>query len=80
MAIQRPGTETTLYVNTWEDEWPVEGDFLRTDAGSCYRVLEVRGAKFGSAHIGSFRVLRLDKDAVQFGQPGVYRWAFAPRG
>lgn len=80
MAVTRPGTTCELHVNEWTDEWPEEGDFLRTDAGSCYRVLEFRPARFGSAHIGHFHVMRLEKDAVQFGQPGVFRWAWAPRG
>lgn len=79
MAITRPGTETILYVHTWEDEWPVPGEFLRTDAGSCYRLLKVLEAQEGSLHIARFKVMRLEKDAVRAGQPGVFRWHFAPR-
>jgi hypothetical protein len=80
MAVTRPGTTTTLYVNTWEgDEWPVEGDFLRTDAGSCYRIDKVKPARFGSAHLFSLVVTRLEKDAVHAGAPGVFRWQFAQR-
>lgn len=80
MAVTRPGTECVLHINSWTDEkWPEPGDFLRTEAGSCYRILEFMPARFGSAHLGRWKVMRLDKDAVRDGQEGVFRWEFATR-
>lgn len=76
MAVTRPGTQTTLWVHAWDGVWPEPGDFLRTPPGACYRIDEVRGARFGSAALGSFVVTRLDKDAVKLGQPGVFEWRF----
>jgi hypothetical protein len=80
MAVTRPGTRVTLRVESWEADWPVAGDFLRTESGSCYRIEEVRPARFGSASLGSFVCTRLERDAVRLGAPGVFVWRFAARG
>jgi hypothetical protein len=80
MSVQREGTECVLHVNSWEGEaWPEPGDFLRTDSGTCYRIEAFLPARFGTAHIGRWRVTRMMKDAVQFGEPGVFRWEFSKR-
>ncbi len=64
------GTRCTLRMYRWAGPPPVEGDFLRTRAGSCYLIDEVRESR--SAHIAHvLRVTRLGKDAVCFGQEGV---------
>lgn len=54
---------------------PEEGDFLRTDSGSCYLIDKIRPPKRGRA-VAVFEVTRLGKDAVQFGDPGVWGWRF----
>lgn len=79
MAIAREGTQVILWVYEWGADWPEPGDFLRTESGSCYRIEKVRPARFGSATLGSFVCTRLMKDAVQDGDPGVFRWHFATR-
>lgn len=77
--MTRPGTKVELRVYAWGDEWPEPGDFLRTEPGSCYRIEKVKGARFGAASLGTFVCIRLERDAVQFGEPGVFRWEFAKR-
>lgn len=48
----------------------VEGDFIRTRAGSCYRVLSAyRSAGRG---VWKLHVVRLDREAVQEGDEGVH--------
>lgn len=65
------GTSCTLTIAWWDGDRPVEGDFLRTAAGSCYRIDE--------AHAHRFVCTRLDRDAVQLGGPGVWAWTWKPR-
>lgn len=72
------GTRATLRCYYWDEGEPVEGDFLRTDAGSCYRIEAVRESD--RDHIAYvLTVTRLGKDAVQFGDEGVSRWVWAKR-
>lgn len=60
----------------WDGELPEEGDFLRTQAGSCYLIEEWRPARPGSRSLGVFVCTRLEHNAVQEGDPGVFEWAF----
>lgn len=72
------GTRCTLRAYWWEDPAPVEGDFLRTAAGSCYRIEEICDSR--SEHIAHVLICtRLGKDAVQLGDPGVREWVWASR-
>jgi hypothetical protein len=50
---------------------PVAGDFLRSPAGSCYLIEDVRPSPTirGRAYL---TVTKLERDAVQFGEPGVW--------
>jgi hypothetical protein len=75
-----PGSEVVLGVNYWDGLVPEGGDFLRTRAGSCYQVLEFRPSRAGSKSRGRLRCVKLDRDAVLDGQPGVWRWEFSSRG
>lgn len=51
---------------------PVEGDFLRTEAGSCYLIDEVRRSpKYPTTRV-ILTCTRLEPDAVQHGQEGVW--------
>lgn len=63
----------------WDGPLPVQGDFLRTPAGSCYLIRDWRPARAGSKSLGTFVCERLEKDAVRFGEPGVFAWEFARR-
>lgn len=77
------GTTCRLGVDRWEGGTPldeVEGDFLRTAAGSCYQIVEVRKARPGSKRLATLVCIRLGKDAVGFGEPGVHRWEWTRRG
>lgn len=69
-----PGTTCTLSYDCADGE-PVPGDFVRTDAGSCYRIDAVRPSP---TRPGRFylSVMRLEHDAVQPQQDGVWplRW------
>jgi hypothetical protein len=81
MVTSRPGTQCNMRVNWWdarpgEEGFPVEGDFLRTAAGSCYLIDEWRPSRPGSESLGTFLCTRLERDAVAFGDPGVFEWAF----
>jgi hypothetical protein len=68
------GTLCVLYYDT-EDGTPAEGDFVRTDAGSCYRIDAVRPSPRRPTRF-NLTVTRLEHDAVQAGAPGVWplRW------
>lgn len=72
------GTQTTLRMNHWEGDPPVEGDFLRTRAGTCYQINEIHPSR-SPRIIYRLRVTRLGKDAVQFGDPGVTMLVWGPR-
>jgi hypothetical protein len=76
---REPGTRCSLRVEWWDGPLPVEGDFLRTPAGSCYRIVEFVRARPGSKSLGRLICERLERDAVQVGEPGVFKWTFAVR-
>jgi hypothetical protein len=63
----------------WDGPLPEPGDFLRTEAGSCYLIDDWRPARPGSQSLGTFVCVRLERDAVAASQEGVYEWAFARR-
>lgn len=69
--MREPGTTCRLRISYWDGERPVAGDFLRTPSGTCYRI--------DRALPSVFEVTRLGKDAVQFGEPGVFTWVFDKR-
>jgi hypothetical protein len=71
VPAKQPGERATLTVNAWEGDRPVEGDFLRTGTGRCYRIDEVRGRRL--------MVTVLENDAVQLGQDGVFEWRWTAR-
>jgi hypothetical protein len=80
-----PGTRCVLREYTGLRDGPClgeeplpAGDFLRTEHGSCYRIDEVRESR--SEHILAVYICtRLDHDAVQFGDDGVWGWRWARR-
>lgn len=65
------GAVVTLTVARWDGEPAVEGDFLRTRTGRCYRIDRVEGRRLVCTV--------LEKDAVREGEPGVWEWAWSPR-
>lgn len=72
------GTQCKLRCYHSDGPPPVEGDFLRTRTGTCYRIDRVRESTSG--HVAYvFTVTRLGKDAVQFDAPGVCEWIWAKR-
>lgn len=76
---REPGTESTLRALWWDGPLPEAGDFLRTRAGSCYEVLDVREGTSRGTIRATIRVMRLERNAVAEGDPGVWAWEFAPR-
>lgn len=68
-----------LRAGHWDGEAPEPGDFLRTAAGSCYLIEAVRPTRPGSQSRYVLGVRRLERDAVQPGQPGVHAWEFYSR-
>lgn len=58
---------------------PEAGDFFRTEAGTCYRIDDVRPGRAGSKVLFAFRCTRLGRDAVQDGDDGVWRWWWRTR-
>jgi len=79
MARAPLGATVTLTVNSWDGERPVEGDFLRTETGRCYRIEFIRWRQRGARTVATFRCRVLEDDAVRFGEPGVWGWAWASR-
>lgn len=76
------GAEVTLTVNSWADGVPsdeLEGDFLLTRSGTAYQIREWRPSRPGSKSLGRLVCVKLERDAVQLGDPGVWLWAFASR-
>jgi hypothetical protein len=69
----------TLTAKHWSGERPVEGDFLRTGTGRCYRIDFVRWRQRGAQVRGTLRCTVLEDDAVQAGQPGVFEWVWNRR-
>lgn len=78
MVPRPPGSRVKLGpIAYWPPEEPEEGDLLRTDAGSCYLIDEIkRNAEGKPRHL---LCTKLEKDAVQFGAPGVWRWCWSER-
>lgn len=64
------GTTCTLSYDC-EDGTPASGDFVLTSAGSCYRIDEVRPSARRASRF-YLNVTRLEPDAVQPGEPGVW--------
>lgn len=75
----KAGTTCWLRAHHWVGELAVEGDFLRTRNGSCYRILEVREGTGAGGVVANFKVERLDREAVEFGEPGVFEWRWNRR-
>lgn len=71
LGDRAPGTTCELRMDWWEGAQPVEGDFLRTGAGSCYRIDRIAGR--------TLHCTRLERDAVALGEPGVWRWSWSRR-
>jgi hypothetical protein len=71
VVAHAPGTTCTLHFKTWAGKPPEDGDFLRTPAGSCYRIDRVRGK--------TLHCTRLEHDAVRIGDPGVHWWVWNAR-
>lgn len=71
------GSIVTLRVVGGGVAWPIEeGDFLRTRTGRCYKVDSIVWGRSGPR---AMVCTVLDDDAVQFGEPGVWEWYWAPR-
>lgn len=72
---KEPGTTCRIGPYTWfghdSGDPPGEGDFLRTTTGTCYRIDTARTIG-GDSRRFMFGVTRLERDAVQLGEPGVY--------
>lgn len=61
---------------------PVEGDFLVSNGGSCYRIDHVHRAVSSRADCKVFalRCTRLERGAVELGGPGVHYLVWDDRG
>lgn len=77
--MRPPGSVVKLTVLAFDGELPEPGDFLRTAAGSCYQVQEFKPSRPGSKSLGRFVCMKLERDAVDRGDPGVFDWAFYSR-
>jgi hypothetical protein len=71
-----PGSSCSLYVDTPAEI--VEGDLIRTRAGSCYVVDRARRSPSRPGR-WLLRVTRLERDSVQAGDPGVTTLRWYPR-
>lgn len=82
--MKAPGTRARLTCYRWDGPPffgpEIEGDFIRTTAGSCYRIDEARRSRPGSRRVGVLVCTRLERDAVSPGEPGVHLWEWAKRG
>lgn len=65
-----PGTPARIAYDLDGSTPPVEGDTLRTAAGTCYLIDEVRPSPTRDRVY--LRCTRLDRDAVAEGDPGVH--------
>lgn len=65
-----PGTTCVLSYDCTNGR-PEPGDFIRTDAGTCYRVDEVRPSPTRPSR-SYLSVTRLEHDSVRVGEPGVW--------
>jgi hypothetical protein len=72
-----PGTRCRLYYDCGVPG-PVEGDFIRTTAGSCYLIERARRSRTRPERV-HLDVIRLDRDAVDEGQDGVWPLHWYPR-
>jgi hypothetical protein len=77
--VRPTGATVRLRALWWDAVLPEEGDFLRTEAGRCYQVNEVRPTRPGSKSVATFVCTVLERDAVQMGEPGVWLWEYARR-
>jgi hypothetical protein len=80
--IATPGTRCTLRAYEMtpgpDGSTPQEGDFFRTNGGSCYLIEQRRESR--SAHIlAVFVCTRLENNAVSFDEEGVWLWRWASR-
>lgn len=66
-----------MTVGRWDGPLPVEGDFLLTRAGSCYRIDRVVEGRVKP--VSRLECTRLEKNAVAEGEPGVFMWGWWPR-
>lgn len=73
------GTTCRLYYDCGPRAMPHEGDFIRTPTGTCYQVLEARRSPSRPNRV-NLKVMRLEKGAVEFGEPGVWPLYWHPRG
>lgn len=55
------------------------GDFLRTQAGTCYRIDEIRPCRPDAKALAVLICTRLGKDAVELDDQGVHLWTWRPR-
>lgn len=65
-----PGTTCRLTYDCGT-EAPDAGDFIRTAAGTCYQILDVRQSPSRRGRV-YLDVVRLGRDAVEPGAPGVW--------
>lgn len=73
------GTRCALRAYVWHGPPPEIGDFLRTDAGSCYLIEDVTPTRPGSRSRYVLTCTRLERGAVELEGPGVWRWEFYSR-
>jgi hypothetical protein len=76
MKLKAAGELVTLRVDSWDDDLPEEGDFVRTGTGRCYRIDEIR---WRYSRPCALVCTVLDQDAVQPGDPGVWLWQWSKR-
>jgi hypothetical protein len=77
MSGRAPGEQVTLRVNHWDGDFPVEGDFIRTTAGSCYLIDALKITRDGRLYW--LRCTKLEHDAVAEDAEGVHLWGWSPR-
>lgn len=76
-----PGTTCKLTIDfgaEYSGKLPVDGDLLRSRTGKCYLLNEVRESPSIAGRV-NVRCTRLDVDAVQDGEPGVWPIEWHPR-
>lgn len=78
MTVQALG-HRQIRMTSWDGDHPVQGDFLRTPAGTCYRIVDWRRTRPGSKSAAVAIVQRLDHDAVTEDQEGVFMFQWNPR-
>jgi hypothetical protein len=73
----QPGTTCKISYDLNARTAPEEGDFLRTESGTCYMVDVARQSP--TLDRVYLTCTRLDVDAVYFGDPGVHPLYWNPR-